>query len=93
MLFSYINQVEESQQLKIAIGIRDLDQKYSDYLREIAHAFSKHESPSIACFVGKVNPGSESIVFISKKGVELKGQIRREIIALYNSVYGEGWVD
>lgn len=85
--------MEESQQLKIAIGIRDLDLKHSDYLREIAHVFADQESPSIAGFIAKAGSGSDAIVFITKKGVALKGQIRREVIELYNSVYGEGWLD
>lgn len=84
---------KEGDNLKIAIGIRNLDQEYSDYLLEVAHAFSGTESLSIAGFIAKIDGDAESIVFIAKRGIELKGEIRRKVIHLYNSVYGEGWLD
>jgi len=93
MRFFFINEVEEKEQrLKIAIGIRDLDLKHSDYLHGIAHVFADQESCSIASFIAKADSRSENIVFISKRGQNLKGEIRREVIGLYNSVYGEGWL-
>jgi hypothetical protein len=78
------------QQMQIAAGIRAINTKYFDYLYGIKDLFDLGEVPTVARFTSEVSErGAITVIFINQKGISLKGEIKREIVDLYASVYDE----
>lgn len=78
----------EEQQIRS--GLYKLDEKHSDYLYSLQGQLP-HLSPiSIQHFVSEVlEKGSRTMVFLTIKGISLKSDIKREVVQLYEQVYGE----
>ena len=78
------------QQMQIASGIRAINTKHFDYLYGIKDLFDLGEVPTVASFTSEVSErGAITVIFINQKGISLKGEIKREIVDLYASVYDE----
>lgn len=78
----------EDDKHKLVIGILALDKKFSDYLYEIRHLFDSDETPSVGAFIANVGTEDKAnMVFIARRGVVLRKDIRREIIELYSDIF------
>jgi hypothetical protein len=76
------------QQMQIAAGIRAINAKHFDYLYNIKDLFDLGEVPTVARFTSEVSErGAITVIFVNQKGISLKGEIKREIVDLYASVY------
>ena len=70
------------------VELLKLDLKHADFLCSLKKSDSNNER-SISAFVAEVeNKGVKTLVFVNRDGVTLPSYIRREIVWLYEKIYG-----
>jgi hypothetical protein len=70
-------------------GIRKLDEEHADYLYQLRQELPSESEIGIGSFVYEMGEtGSNTLVFLHLRGRSLRNDIRREVVALYEKLYG-----